>query len=260
MGISAVILTKNEEAHIRRCLDSIKDWVDEIVVVDDCSVDQTVAIATREYKAKVVINPLGNNFASQRNIGNEAACHEWILQMDADEIVSPEAVEVIKLSLNQRQFNGFEILRRDCIFNIPLEHVGNCYQRKLFRKSKGSFNGLIHESPQLDGAWGRLNGIILHYPVSSIAAMVAKQNFYTDLECVKYLQENPSIQTAQAKKQLISKPIKSFFKHYFKHQGYKDGVAGLIWSMIHTLHPIIFWLKIIEILQSKSSEANARRH
>jgi len=250
LGISAVILTKNEEGRIRRCLEAIKGRVQEIIIIDDESTDATVAIACDEYGAKVIVHPLKNAFDRQRNLGIEAAGQNWILQMDADEIIPPQTWGAIGEAINAPgQYQGFEILRQDCVGNQPLKHVGGCYQLKIFRKGSGLYKGNIHEGLVLTGPVGRINGPIWHYAIDSVAVMIERQNRYSDLESQKFLQENPDIRIDEVKKKLIFKPIKTFIKHYLKRGGYKDGVPGLIWCMIHTLHPMMFWMKTLERLQ-----------
>ena len=253
MGISAVVLTKNEERRIRRCLDSLKGWVDEIIIVDDESIDTTVIIAREEYGARTIINPLNNAFDRQRNLGMEASCQSWVLQMDADEVIPSQTQMEICQALRQSEgFDGFEIMRQDCVGGVPLKHVGNCYQLKLLRKGSGSFEGNIHENFKIKGSVGHIRGTVLHYAIDSVAGMIYRHNYYSDLESQKYLRENPDINVKQVKNQLIFKPCKTFVKHYFKHGGFKDGVPGLIWCMIHTLHPMMFWLKILEAVQKNT--------
>jgi len=252
-GISAVILTKNEEQRIHRCLNSLKDWVDEIIIVDDESTDATVAIAQGEYGARVISHPLQNAFDRQRNLGMEAATQAWILQMDADEVIPLQTQKAISQALQEpKGCEGFEILRQDCVGDVPLKHVGGCYQLKLLHKGAGVYEGNIHESLKLKGPIGRIDGVIWHYAIDSVAEMIRRQNRYSDLESQKFLHENPGIKEGQVKNKLIFKPFKTFIKHYLKHGGFKDGIPGLIWCTIHTLHPMIFWLKVLEGLQRKS--------
>lgn len=255
MGISAVILTKNEEHRIRRCLDSLKGWVDEIIVVDDESSDATVAIARSEYGARTIVHPLQDTFDRQRNLGMEASAQPWVLQMDADEVISPQAQKAICQAVQQSgEYEGFEILRQDCVGDVPLKHVGGCYQLKLLRKGAGKFEGNIHEVFMLKGPIGRINGPVWHHAIDSVRDMIRRQDHYSDLESQKYLRENPTISAGQVKNKLIFKPFKTFIKHYFKHGGFRDGVPGLIWCMIHTLHPVMFWLKVLEGVQKKSRQ------
>jgi glycosyltransferase involved in cell wall biosynthesis len=250
MGICAVILTKNEERRIRRCLDSLKSWVDEIIIVDDESSDATVAIARGEYGARVIIHPLQGAFDRQRNLGMEASAQGWVLQMDADEVIAPQTQKAICQAVQQPgEYEGFEILRQDCVGDVPLKYVGGCYQLKLLRKGSGKYEGNIHETFMIKGPIGRIHGPVWHYAIDSVRDMISRHNHYSDLESQKYLRENPDINADQVKNKLIFKPFKTFVKHYLRHGGFKDGVPGLIWSMIHTLHPMMFWLKVLEGLQ-----------
>jgi glycosyltransferase involved in cell wall biosynthesis len=260
MGVSAVVLTKNEEQRIRRCLDSLKEWVDEIVIVDDESTDGTAKIAAQEYGAKVIIRPLNNNFDLQRNAGIDACSYGWVLQMDADEEIPRLTAQAIWDTLVREEHDAFEILRQDCVWDTPLKHVGGCYQLKLFRKAKGRYKGLIHEALQVEGnKIGRISAPIWHYAIPSIQSMIAKHNFYTDLECERFFLENPNPDIKSVKQELVLKPFKIFFKHYAKHGGYKDGIPGLIWSTIHTIHPVMFWMKVIERLAHIRGAGHARR-
>ncbi len=259
MAIAAVILTKNEARHLRRCLDSLKGWISEIIIVDDQSTDATKAIAAGEYAARVIEHPLNNNFDQQRNLGIDACQQEWVLQMDADEVISPAAARAIEQAVAQGENDAYELLRQDCVWTTPLKYVGGCYQLKLFRKSKGRYAGAIHEALRIDGKIGRINLPVWHYPIPSVSAMIAKHNFYTDLECAKFFKENPQVDIRTLKKNLIFKPAKIFFKHYIKHKGYKDGIPGLIWSAIHTLHPMMFWMKAVEFKARLSGESDENR-
>jgi glycosyltransferase involved in cell wall biosynthesis len=255
MGICAVILTKNEEHRIRRCLDSLKGWVDEIIIVDDESTDATAAIARDEYGARVIVHPLQDAFDRQRNLGMEASTQPWILQMDADEVIPLQTRESICKALSQPgDYEGFEILRQDCVGNVPLQHVGGCYQLKLLRKGSGKYEGNIHEAFVLKGPIGRINGPVWHYAIDSVRGIIDRHNHYSDLESQKYLKENPDINANHVKSKLIFKPLKTFIKHYLKHGGFRDGMSGLIWCMIHTLHPVMFWLKVLEGAQKKSPQ------
>ena len=121
--------------------------------------------------------------------------------------------------------------------------MGGCYQLKLLRKGSGAYEGNIHEAFKLKGPVARINAPVWHYAIGSVQEMIERHNHYSDLESQQYLQENPNISVGQVKNKLIFKPVKTFIKHYLKHGGFKDGVPGLIWSVIHTLHPMMFLVK-----------------
>jgi glycosyltransferase involved in cell wall biosynthesis len=123
--ISAVILTKNEEQNIGKCLESVK-WCDEIIIVDDKSSDKTIDIA-KEYHAKAYSHGLSNNFSAQRNFGLSKAKNEWVLFVDSDEIVSDALAFEIPNAIgltdqNSRNFNGFYIKRTDFMWGKQLKH------------------------------------------------------------------------------------------------------------------------------------------
>jgi len=247
-GITAVIITKNEEKQIRRCLDSIKDWVQEIIIVDDCSSDQTGKIVTQEYKARLIVQASGNSLASLRNLGIDAASQTWIFQMDADEVIPLKTAQAIQEAVRQDKFIAFNAVRQDCINGQPLKYVGRSDQLKLFKKSDVRYSGMIHEHLPIQGPVGNIVEPVMHHPIASVSAIITRHNFYTDVEALQYIKKNPHLDIKKIKKQLVWKPFKLFFKHYVKNSGYKDGVPGLIWCMIHTIHPVMFWLKVLEHL------------
>lgn len=143
--LSACLIVKNEENHLRRCLESIKNVVDEIVVVDTGSTDSTISIA-REYGATLGFFPWNDDFAAARNESLKLATGNWALWIDADEELTPDSVEAIRSALIRPQFAGFYIP----IINYT-EEVGEGDQFvhspvRLFRLLRGvEFTGRIHE-------------------------------------------------------------------------------------------------------------------
>lgn len=256
-GITAVILTRNEEIRIRRCLDSLQGWVDEIVLIDDHSSDGTVKIAEEEYGAKVVRCALDGDFARQRNAGIAVASRAWILQLDADEVVTPETAQNILKSLQAYpDYSGFNILRRDCVFDTPLTYRGSCAQLRLIRKGAGLNKGNIHEEIEATGPIGYVAGEILHYNLDTVASGVEKNNFYTEIESAAYLDARPSVDYRFLKRKILFKTIPMFYKHYVKNKAYRDGPHGFVRAVMNTLHPLLFWLKVLEkaVKQKKLKE------
>jgi glycosyltransferase involved in cell wall biosynthesis len=248
LSLSVVVITKNEEKKIRRCLDSVRGLAGEIVVVDDESTDNTPAIACEEYGAKVIVNRSRLNFDNQRNIGIGAASGEWVLQMDADEEVPPETHGAIKKAIEQGEgYAAFRLIRRDCVFGVPLRNSVQGKAAKLFRRDKARYVGSkVHETLEVDGKTGDIEADVLHYNFDSISEVIARWNLYTDTESAAYLDALPSEKRGFLKKRLVPRSVKLFYKHYIKHRGYKDGVYGLIWSVLHVIYPLLFWLKVFE--------------
>lgn len=246
--LTAVIITKNEEKKINRCLASLKNVADEIVVIDDISTDATVEICKR-FGAKVFINESKGNFDRQRNIGIENASGEWILQMDADEIIPEASGKRIREKISSPDnYAAFRLRRKNFFIGKPLSLFGeDNYAVKLFKKGKASYIGKsVHETLQIDGLTGTLPVEIEHYPYNSIREVIERCNFYSDIESDVFLAETNSVSIKELKKRLIWKAVKLFWKLYIKKKGYKDGMHGLAWCIVNVIGPEIKWLKIWE--------------
>jgi glycosyltransferase involved in cell wall biosynthesis len=245
--LTAVIIVKNEEHKIEKCLNSLVNFVDEIVIVDDLSSDKTVEIC-KKYGAKIIIHESRGNFDNQRNIGIQNATGDWILQMDADEIVPEEAACKIKETIRKpKDFVAFKIKRRNYFLGYPLKHISYDYMIKVFKKGKAIYIGnSVHETLKLGGAIGYIDSEICHYPFDSIRQVIEKWNFYTDIESGLFLKDTQKIDFKQIKYHLTWKSLKLFLKLYIRKGGYKDGMYGLVWSILNVIGHQVRWLKIWE--------------
>ena len=180
-------------------------------------------------------------------LGIEAASHEWILQLDADEVIPQESVEKIKNTLaDNPPYNGFRILRKDCVFDRPLEYRGSRAQVRLMKKGKGTNQGTVHEELVVENPVGEIDAFILHYNLPSIKSVIEKNNFYTELECQDFMEKTDVVELKFIKKKILYKTLTLFYKHYIKNKAYKNGPHGFIRAVLNTLHPLILWLKILE--------------
>lgn len=248
--ISAVIITKNEEDKIKRCLDSI-NWVDEVIVVDDQSSDKTLDIC-REYNTKIIINKSNGNFRDQRNLGSDNAKNDWVLQLDADEIIPYDLKEKIIEALNkQDNFVAFSFKRKNFFLGHFIRYSGEYNDTiKLFKKNKARYVGrTIHEILEVNGPIAKLNADIEHYPFKSITQFIERQNFYSSLEAREILQEKGMLREKEIRYNLTIKPLKLFFKLYFKKQGFKDGMYGLVWCLMQVTRRIFIWVKYWELIK-----------
>ncbi|MBU1726281.1 MAG: glycosyltransferase family 2 protein, partial [Candidatus Omnitrophica bacterium] len=163
MKLSVVVITKNEEENIRECLESVK-FADEIVIVDDFSIDNTVSIC-REYTDKIYTREL-DGFAKQKQFGVDRAKGEWILVLDADERLTPELQKEILATLSRdSDYAGFKILRKSFYLGSWIRHC-DWYVAilRLFRKDKGWFDSrLVHENIHVSATIGTLRHPMLHY-------------------------------------------------------------------------------------------------
>ena len=223
--ITAVVLTKNEEVKIEKCLRCLQSFVDEVIVVDDNSEDKTVEIC-KKLGVKVIINESGGNFDKQRNIGIEEASCQWILQMDADELVPSETAVKIKEAVeNPSDYVAFKLRRKNFFFGYPLRY-GGAYNWgvKLFKKGKAYYIGSsVHETLKIEGKIGKIDAEIHHFPFSSIRDILNKMNFYTEVEAELFIKNIDKISFKEIKYRLTWKSLKLFWKLYVKKKGYKDG-------------------------------------
>ena len=149
MKISAVVLTKNEEENIEKCIKSLS-FCDEIIIIDDNSTDETISkIRMLNAKCQIYSRDLGGDFASQRNFGLQKANGDWVLFIDADETVSKKlADEIIKqIKVGKAGVNGNYFKREDIFLGKKLKHgeTGSVKLLRLAKKDKGTWKRKVHE-------------------------------------------------------------------------------------------------------------------
>ncbi len=251
--LSVVLITKNEQDKIARCLETIK-WADEIVIVDDLSVDRTVEIC-QKFGAKVISRKSCGNFDQQRNMGIDNATSEWILQMDADEIVSEELREaILKMLIAGSDCAGYKFKRKNYFLGKPLLHGGWHHDfLRLFRKNAGRYIGAsVHELIDVKGKIGYINADMEHYTYQNISQFVERGNYYTSIEAKRLLREHGLLSEKEIRYQLTIKPLKLFWKVYVKKQGFRDGIHGLIYSIFDSYSHFLKWMKYWELLKNEN--------
>ncbi|MBF0331518.1 MAG: glycosyltransferase family 2 protein [Candidatus Omnitrophica bacterium] len=246
--IAAVIITKNEATRIRKALTSVRPLVDEIIVVDDMSTDDTCKIAAEEFGAKVYRRDLNGDFAAQRNFGADQSGCEWIMWMDADEELPVETVSKIRQALAvSKDEVGFQLRRLNHLLGQPIRHAGAYeYVWRIYRSDKVRFQKPIHECLGIQGVTGRIDADILHYPFEAMTPMLMKAVTYGEQEAELYCQQHATVSEKEIRYRLMWKSVKLFWKMYFKKQGFKDGMPGLVWCICNIIGPQIKWIKIWE--------------
>jgi len=240
-SLTAVVITKNEEGRIKNCLDGLK-FVDEIVVVDDFSKDETREIA-EGFGAKVFKRKL-DNFANQRNFALEKVQTEWVLLIDADEKVTSELASEIKQKVRESQWDGFWIPRRNFIFGKWIQHSG-WYpddQLHLFKTKKGKYFRQVHEQVKVDGNIGRLENHLIHENYQTLNQYLDKMKHYTVLESEHLVSSGYQFQ----QKDLFIAPTEEFLRRFFAEKGYLDGVTGLALCLLQAFSQFLVYLRIWE--------------
>jgi len=246
--VSVVILTKNEEGRIGKCLDSAK-WADEIIVVDDESTDRTVEIV-RKYTDKVFIRKMDIE-GKHRNWAYSQAANEWILSLDADEVVTPELKEEIRSTLGKHPIeNGFTIPRRNYIGNYWVRH-GGWYpspQLRLFKKSKFRYEEVaVHPRAFMDEPCGHLTCDMIHYSYRNIEDFLNKLNNQTTREAQKWFDQGKPMRLGR----FIWRSIDRFMRTYVARKGYKDGFLGFVVGYFASLYQFVSYLKYRELTLKK---------
>ena len=248
-------MTKNCEDLVEGTLKSVAGWVDEIVVLDGFSSDRTVEVC-RRYTDKVFQNRWdGYRFCTERNLGTSKVSSDWCLHIDPDERATPEFREaLLKLLQKKPAENAFEFRKKNNFLGHFMRHGGwYHYSLHLFRRNKASYEGVIHETLKVEGAVGKLEAAVEHYPFTSVSQFVNRHNGYSTREALANLEERGVLPEKEILFNLKKKPLKRFFKFYIRKQGFLDGAHGLIFSVLFAWVHFINWAKYWELLHEDTA-------
>ena len=244
--ISVTVITKNEEKNISDCLKSVS-WADEIIVVDSESSDRTVELA-KQFTDKIFIRKW-EGYVPQKRYALSLAANEWVLSLDADERITPELKEEI-LNLSPGDFSGFKIRRKNFLMNKEITSCGweKDYQLRLFKKDKTDLDErLVHEKFVTEGIFGTLKNPMLHFTFSSFENFLAKINIYTSLKAQELFKKKKKVGAWT----IFSHTVSAFFAFFFIRRGFKDGVYGLIISLLHSVSTMMNYIKLWELQNRK---------
>jgi len=252
-SISAVVLSRNSEKKIGKCLESLKGWADEIIVVDGESTDNTVKIAEVS-NAKVYSHKFLGAFSAERNFGSDRASGDWVLQLDSDEIVSEDLKKRCDETLPKTHQNAFKFRRKNVFLGHEFKYGGwYHWSQHLFRKGSAHYEGRVHEKMVVDGEVGYLDADILHIPFDSISEFIERQNRYTDLQARDIIDTEKDLTAKKIRYNLKVKPLKLFKKIYFNKKGYKEGIYGLVFALLSSWVHFLKWAKVWELVKDKKN-------
>jgi glycosyltransferase involved in cell wall biosynthesis len=246
--VSVIVITKNEASHIGHCLKSVA-WADEIIVLDSGSQDDTVAIC-RQYTDKVYETDWPG-FGAQKQRALDKATGDWVLSIDADEIVTAELRAEIEQVLQLNTFDGYEIPRLSSYCGRQMRHGGwwPDYVLRLFRRSAGRFSeAVVHEKIIVDGTVGRLKSPFLHDTAVNLEEILRKINSYSSLGAQMLYEKGVCSSLTKA----VLKALWTFNRTYWIKAAFLDGNQGLMLSISNAEATYYKYVKLME-LQNKLS-------
>jgi len=275
LPVSVIVPVRNEACNLPRCLQSLAG-VGEIYVIDSQSTDGTVAIAQSQ-GAKVVQFYYAGGWPKKRQWAMDTLplAHDWILLLDADEVLTPELVEEIRRALPNPEVDGYAIRLQMYFLGRILRHCdASFWKLSLFRKGRGRFECRlknqdssmadieIHEHVVVDGPTAQLRNSVVHHNVDSLSRYILKHNEYSNWEARVLLQPEASEEVSadlfgtQAQRRrwlkrnlyrLPGSPILLFLYRYLFRLGFLDGVPGLIYCTFQAVQMFHSKAKIYEL-------------
>jgi glycosyltransferase involved in cell wall biosynthesis len=240
--LSVAMIAMNEEANLPRTLESVR-WADEIVIVDSGSKDRTLEIA-QSFGAKTSHHAFGGH-GEQKNVALDLCTSDWILLLDADEVLTPELqVEIRQLLASEPEYDAYWIPRLNLIFGRWMRHGGFYPDRKLrlFKRRTARLSEGVgpHSTPQFSGPKGKLKGDMLHYAYPDMNIYLEHMNRYSS-EIAQLLAKK-----GRTSKSLpvflwnaVANPAATFLYNYFFRLGFLDGREGLLLHLNHSVY--IHW-------------------
>lgn len=248
MKLSGIVLTKNEAKNIFECLRRLK-FCDEIIVVDDNSIDQTTKIA-RDFNARVYLRNMNQDYSSQTNFGMSKAKGEWILIIDADERVSPKLRdEIVKSIKDPKDNTAFYFRRIDYMWGRMLTHgeSGNSNVLRLIKKGSGKWKRRVHPYFDFKGGTKILTNPLFHYPHPTLDKFVNSINRWSNWHAKANSEEGKKSSITK----IIFYPLAHFVKNYFFKRGFWDGTQGFVYAALMSFHSFLAWSSLW-VLQNKS--------
>jgi glycosyltransferase involved in cell wall biosynthesis len=245
VNLTVIVLTKNEEKNIKRCLEGLT-FADEIIVLDDESVDRTEEIAV-ELGVKVLRRKLSSDFSAQRNYGIEKAAGKWIMFVDADEVVTKELSNEIVQLINDPMlhYTSYSVKRQDILWGRVMKYseFGNSRQIRLAKKGAGLWKRRVHEVWETEGITYKLKNPLYHYPHENLKAFINGVNYMSTLHAeANYLEGKKS----GLFKITIYPPAKFIIGFIFNF-GFLDKTAGFVAAMVMSFHSFLAWSKLWNI-------------
>lgn len=245
--ISASIVTLNEGEKLNNCLESIKDFAQEIVVVDLGSRDESLEIAYK-HEAKVYQHKFISFVEMVRNFAMSKTKGDWILVLDPDEVMPDKLKNSLRQIVKKNKVDAVNIPRKNIFFGRWIAHTNWWPDRhiRFFKKGKVKWSDKIHSYPKVDGKVLNLqaNGdlAIIHHGYDSISQFIDRQNRYSEIEAEQRYKEGERFSWLN----FFWWPIREFLVRFIKHSGYLDGFYGFTLSFLMMVYKMTVSVKLWE--------------
>ena len=255
--VCAAVIARDEEKNIERCLSSLT-WANCILVlVDDRTTDATAAIAER-CGARVETRPF-QDYARQRNEALRLASNDWVLFVDADEVVTPElALEVVNVTSLNDDGAGYWIPRKNILFGRWIRNAGWSpdFQMRLLRRNAARYQEgrTVHELVDLQGKAGHLDNVLIHYNYDTLRQFLEKQRVYATMTASDMFRGGIRVKPWN----YLLQPWRQFWRRYVLLRGYKDGWLGLLLSTLLAYYELQTYLRLRSLWKSTPGGARSR--
>ena len=244
--LSAVIITFNEEDNIQDCLDSVSDFVDEIIVLDSFSTDNTEKICRLNPKVQFFQHPFDGHI-EQKNRALEKCTSDWILSLDADERVSPELRGSIESLVSQNpDIAGAKFPRLTYHMHRYIRHSGwypNARYR-LVKKGRAYWGGTNpHDKLVLKGKGVTITGDLIHFSAKDLSDQVRTINSFSSIAALERYNQGKKFHSWR----LLVKPLSKFVEMYLLKVGFMDGLQGFIIAVSSSYSSFLKEAKLYEL-------------
>lgn len=243
--ISVVLAVFNEEKNLKSCLESVKNLAWEIIIVDGGSTDKTIEIA-KEFNAKIIHSDNPPVFHINKNKAIDASRGDWVLQLDADEVVTRKlAEEIKKVTTVKSEINGYWIPRRNFFLGRFLTKGGQYpdYTLRLYRRGKGRLPAKdVHEQAEVSGKVAYLKNDLLHLRDKKFSDYIERFKRYTDLLSSQLKDKGVRINLISFLSYMVINPLFWFIKVFIRHKGFVDGFSGFVFAFFSSLRfPVAYY-------------------
>lgn len=251
------MITLNEEANLKRALESVA-WCDEIVILDSGSTDGTMEIASAFPNCRVYLHEF-DGYGAQKRRAVEAATHDWVFSLDADEQLDAELQNALRRWANSNVGDeaGYQVGRQLRFMGRTFRHGKESRQQvlRLFDRRRGNFDdSVIHEKVRVRGSVGSLGGCLVHESYRDLDDYFSKFNRYTTLMADELRARGRKTTIAE----IVIRTPWAFLQYYLLRGNFMNGFAGFVWSLLAAHYKTVKYLKLYELNSLKGPAVVAR--